>query len=63
MVKDKRKCPKCTGCGKVADSADEEPWSAWLSLPLAASVAVLAGIVMPKICPLCGGSGKVELSE
>ena len=54
------KCPKCDGCGKVANDADETPWSAWTSLPLASSAAVLAGFVRPKPCPLCGGSGKIE---
>ena len=27
-------CPKCDGCGQVADTEDQEPWSAWAALPL-----------------------------
>lgn len=51
------KCTKCDGCGKVADSDDEEPWTVWTSLPLHSSLAVLMGLVKPKDCPECGGKG------
>ena len=27
-------CPACDGCGKVANTQDQEPWSRWLALPL-----------------------------
>jgi len=46
-------CKKCRGCGQVADTADEEPWIDWTSLPLHSAVAVVAGIVRPKQCPAC----------
>lgn len=52
------RCSKCNGCGKVADSYDEEPWTVWTSLPLHSAGAVLAGLVRPKECPRCAGSGK-----
>jgi hypothetical protein len=51
------KCEQCDGCGKIADSEDGEPWSAWLSLPLKSSFAVLNGLVKPIECPACKGSG------
>jgi hypothetical protein len=54
------KCQKCDGCGKVADTEDEEPWSAWMSLPLQSSATVLMGLVKPKTCPRCGGAGQLE---
>lgn len=52
-------CPKCQGSGRVADSDDQEPWSAWENLPLKSAAAVLIGLVRPMPCPRCGGSGKV----
>ena len=54
------KCQKCDGCGQVADTDDEEPWTVWLDLPLKSSLAVLMGIVKPKTCPKCGGSGETS---
>jgi hypothetical protein len=46
-------CPKCDGCGQVADTDDQEPWTAWTSLPLQSSAAVLMGLVKPIPCPVC----------
>jgi hypothetical protein len=51
-------CVKCAGCGQVADTDDQEPWTMWTKLPLESSAAVLMGLVKPKPCPACGGSGK-----
>lgn len=51
-------CARCDGCGRVADSEHEEPWTAWMSLPLRSSLAVLTGMVRPKPCPECGGTGE-----
>jgi len=48
-------CGKCDGCGQVADTADQEPWTAWTSLPLSSSAAVIAGVVKPITCPACKG--------
>lgn len=53
------KCERCDGCGRIADSEDGEPWTAWTSLPLHSSAAVLAGLVKPIPCPKCGGSGQL----
>jgi hypothetical protein len=52
------KCTRCDGCGQIANSEDGEPWTAWASLPLHSSLAVVAGIVKPIPCPDCKGTGK-----
>lgn len=59
---DDDKCGRCDGCGKIADSDDGEPWTAWTSLPLHSSVAVLLGIVKPIPCPKCDGAGTTPRS-
>ena len=53
-------CDKCDGCGKVADSDDEEPWSDWLKLPVESASALLLGFVKPKPCPMCNGTGETK---
>ena len=53
------KCPKCDGEGKIADSDDGEPWSAWSSLPAGSDMAVRLGLVKPIDCPMCQGFGEV----
>lgn len=50
-------CPRCQGCGQVANSEQEEPWSEWESLPPGSDAAVRMGIVRPKPCPECDGAG------
>ena len=57
------KCMKCDGCGKVADTEDQEPWSMWLDLPIRSGSAVMMGLVRPMPCPACGGTGRVEIRE
>jgi hypothetical protein len=51
-------CARCRGCGRIANTEDGEPWSAWLELPLGSATAVLLGVVRPVTCPDCGGTGK-----
>ena len=51
------KCSRCDGCGKLADTESQEPWTAWTSLPLHSSLSVLVGMVKPMICPDCKGTG------
>ena len=51
-------CPTCEGCGEVADTEEREPWTAWTSLPLQGSLAVLAGMVCPIPCPDCQGGSE-----
>ena len=46
-------CPKCGGCGQVADTEDEESWSVWAALPPGIDAAVTMGLVKPKPCPKC----------
>lgn len=53
-------CSRCDGCGKIANTEDGEPWSAWESLPPASKIAVNFGIVRPIRCPTCNGLGKVR---
>lgn len=52
------KCPKCNGEGKVANSIDQEPWSAWANLPPGSDLAVVVGLVKPIECPRCKGTGE-----
>lgn len=51
-------CSRCDGEGRIANSEDGEPWSAWAELPPGSDLAVQMGIVQPVDCPECGGSGK-----
>lgn len=58
-----RKCERCDGCGKIANSDDGEPWTVWTSLPLHSATAVLMGLVRPIQCPGCNGKGAVPDAE
>lgn len=53
-------CPRCKGCGQLANSDSGEPWTDWLKLPLESALAVFIGLVRPVTCPACGGTGFVE---
>lgn len=53
-------CPRCAGCGKLADTDDREPWKYWLEMPLQNAVAVVMGIVKPIDCDRCNGLGIVR---
>lgn len=53
-----RKCGKCDGCGRVADTTTQEPWTAWMGLTLGQAASVVLGVVKPIPCPECDGSGK-----
>jgi len=57
-MEQKKKCARCEGCGQIADDEEGTPWSAWLSLPLKSSLAVLMGMVKPIKCPDCKGMGE-----
>lgn len=48
-------CQKCEGCGQVANTDEQEPWTAWLEIPLGSSMAVVMGLVRPIPCPECKG--------
>lgn len=52
------KCPGCDGCGKVADTDNREPWTAWTSLPVSSAMAVILGSVQPIPCDDCDGTGR-----
>ncbi len=47
------KCWKCHGEGFVANTDEQEPWSAWESLPPGSDLAVRMGFVCPISCPEC----------
>jgi len=51
-------CPRCHGCGRIANDDDGSPWSAWESLPPGSDIAVRLGLVQPMTCPTCLGSGR-----
>lgn len=57
MALDQVQCPRCRGCGKIADCGDGEPWTVWEELPPGSDLAVQAGIVKPITCPDCDGKG------
>lgn len=46
-------CPRCDGCGHIADTAAGEPWTAWAMLPPGSDLAVRADTVRPIPCPDC----------
>lgn len=48
-------CGRCNGCGRIANTDDGEPWTAWTSLPSGSDVMVRLGIVQPIPCPDCAG--------
>lgn len=52
-----KKCAKCNGEGKVANTDDQEPWSCWADLPPGSDLAVRMGLVVPVNCPECEGKG------
>ena len=55
---DPAKCLKCRGCGKVANTEEQEAWVYWEELPPGSDLAVRSGLVRPVPCPECGGTGK-----
>ena len=50
-------CERCEGCGQLADTDDQEPWTDWTSLPPGAQTAIHLGLVKPIDCHECGGKG------
>lgn len=54
-----KKCNRCDGCGQVANTEEQEPWTAWSSLPPGSDMAVRLGLVAPWECVECEGSGQV----
>jgi len=54
------KCPKCEGCGQIANDDEGSPWTFWKNLPDGSNAAVKLGLVKPVPCPRCKGKGVVE---
>lgn len=50
-------CPRCDGCGLVADTDEGEPWTAWTSLPIESQAPIKLGMVHPMPCTGCNGIG------
>jgi hypothetical protein len=46
-------CPRCAGCGQIADDDEGTPWRYWAELPTPENFAVLTGVVKPIPCPEC----------
>jgi len=55
-----RPCICCDGCGKIADTDNAEPWTAWENLPPGSDLAVRSGLVQPVECPACLGEGQIR---
>jgi hypothetical protein len=51
-------CPKCDGCGKIANDDDQSPWTFWEALTPPSNMAVTLGLVKPVECPDCNGTGE-----
>jgi hypothetical protein len=53
------KCPKCDGCGRIANDDEGTPWTFWENLPVKSAAAVFLGLVQPIPCPGCDGDGEI----
>ena len=51
------KCPRCAGCGELANDEVGTPWTVLLGLR--ASASSLLGWHVPVLCPVCDGAGTV----
>ena len=52
------KCKKCDGCGLVATTDEEEPWTHWQNLPKESQGPMNLGLVRSMQCPECKGKGQ-----
>lgn len=57
MTEAKDNCSRCDGCGQVANDKDESPWTQWDALPEESKGPIKAGLIFPKPCPVCEGTG------
>lgn len=58
MSDDKDKCPRCEGCGQIANDDDGTPWTYWQELPPGSDLAIQMDLIKPITCPDCLGSGR-----
>ncbi|MFI6304308.1 hypothetical protein ACIBCH_20755 [Amycolatopsis thailandensis] len=59
----RKTCTRCMGDGKIANTENGEPWSAWSTLLSGSDVAVRMGFVRPIDCPDCDGHGSVVVEQ
>jgi len=52
-VMDVKQCKTCLGCGLVADTKEQEPWTVWQNLPIKNAGSLLMGLIKPMPCPEC----------
>lgn len=50
-------CPRCEGCGQLANDDDRTPWTFWAELTPPSNMAVTLGLVFPEPCTDCSGTG------
>lgn len=53
------RCPKCEGCGQVADNQERTAWARWLDEPHLPE----SGLVQPMPCPKCFGTGARQVRK
>jgi DnaJ-class molecular chaperone len=54
-----KECPKCAGCGQIANDEKKTPWKYWADLPPGSDLGVRMGLVRPETCPRCKGTGQI----
>lgn len=57
MTQERGMCNGCDGCGKIANDDDATPWTYWENLPESGKLAVRLGVIFPRRCPRCDGTG------
>ena len=60
MAETANACRRCDGCGWLANTEDQEPWTAWEQLPSGSDMAVRMGLVQPVACHECNGEGRLS---
>ena len=57
LFHDDKVCPKCLGCGLIANDDEGSSWLEWLAIPPPSNLMVQIGAVKPIRCPECAGTG------
>lgn len=53
-------CPRCEGCGDLADNEFKTPWRAWQDLPIITSPTMRESDVEKVECSQCSGTGLIR---